>query len=241
MSGVTHDQLLKLQEPFPADDIEWRIGQSGKKNDKVWATALAYVTNRAIQNRLDEVCGPENWKNEFLHRVVGETTSVMCGISIRTNISVEDEFAYGDWVTKWDGAEETDVESVKGGLSAAMKRAAVQWGIGRYLYDLPAGWAQIHDGGKNFAKLKEGGSFKWDPPEIPASFLPANAPAASTPSMSPALAKIKAAYKQIPKDYVTRVEGVEHPLKQWIKDNGTRLETNPELAMQVAKLCEQIE
>ena len=32
---------------------------------KVWATALPYLTNCAIMARVDEVCGPENWKNEF--------------------------------------------------------------------------------------------------------------------------------------------------------------------------------
>ncbi|EPF6937558.1 Rad52/Rad22 family DNA repair protein, partial [Salmonella enterica subsp. enterica serovar Typhimurium] len=38
-----------LDEPFAAEDIEWRIQQSGKTRDgKLWAMVLAYVTNRAI-------------------------------------------------------------------------------------------------------------------------------------------------------------------------------------------------
>ena len=37
-----------LNEPFPVEDIEWRIQQSGDKNGKPWAMVLAYVTNRAI-------------------------------------------------------------------------------------------------------------------------------------------------------------------------------------------------
>ena len=85
---------------------------------------LPYVTNRAIMNRLDQVVGPENWKNEFRP---GPTGGTMCGLSIRIN---------NEWVTKWDGAQETAVEPIKGGFSDAMKRAAVQWGIGRYLYYL---------------------------------------------------------------------------------------------------------
>ncbi|MGH7576528.1 MAG: Rad52/Rad22 family DNA repair protein [Longimicrobiales bacterium] len=35
------------------------------------------------------------------------------------------------------------MESVKGGLSAATKRAAVEWGIGRYLYGIEEGWANV--------------------------------------------------------------------------------------------------
>jgi hypothetical protein len=75
-------------------------------------------------------------------------------------------------VTKWDGAENTDIEAVKGGLSGAMKRAAVQWGIGRYLYDLDEGWANIHDRGRHSAKDKNNKWFKWDPPELPPWALP---------------------------------------------------------------------
>lgn len=120
--------LAKLREPFAADEIEWRIGQAGKSNGKPWARVLAYVTNRAIMDRLDDVCGPENWQNEYR---AGPEGGIVCGISIRVH--------RGEWVTKWDGAENTEIEGVKGGLSGAMKRAAVQWGIGRYLYDLPEG------------------------------------------------------------------------------------------------------
>ena len=122
--------------------------------------ALAYVTNRAIMNRLDEVCGPENWKNEFKAAPDG---GILCGISIK----IGDE-----WVTKWDGAENTDIEAVKGGLSGAMKRAAVQWGIGRYLYKLEESWINANENGAYRGKTKDGTTFKWDAPSLPAWALP---------------------------------------------------------------------
>lgn len=157
--------LDRLREPFAAEDIEWRVQQAGDKNGKPWARVLAYVTNRAIQERLDEVVGPENWQNTFRE---GPAGGVVCGIVVR--ISRPDGTA--EWITKWDGAENTDIEPVKGGLSNAMKRAAVQWGIGRYLYDLDEGWARVHDGGRFSAKGKDGTWFKWDPPELPAWATP---------------------------------------------------------------------
>ena len=49
---------------------------------------------------------------------------------------------------KTDGAENTDYEPVKGGLSDAMKRAASQWGIGRYLYKLGTPWVDVEFFGK---------------------------------------------------------------------------------------------
>jgi len=47
------------------------------------------------------------------------------------------------------GAENSDIEPVKGGLSDSFKRAAVQWGIGRYLYSLGAVWVDVEQRGKN--------------------------------------------------------------------------------------------
>jgi hypothetical protein len=115
--------------------------------------------------RLDEVVGPEAWQNVFKE---GPAGGVVCGLSIR----VVRPDGSADWVTKWDGAENTDVEPVKGGLSGAMKRAAVMWGVGRYLYDLEEGWARVHDGGRYSAKAKDGSWFKWDPPELPGWAVP---------------------------------------------------------------------
>lgn len=158
--------LNKLKEPFPAKDIEWRLQTAGtSKSGDIYAICLAYVTNRAICNRLDDVCGPENWRNEFQK---GPDGGVLCGLSIKVN---------NEWVTKWDGASNTDIEGVKGGLSGSMKRAAsTGWGIGRYLYNLEEGFATIYD--KNSkekayrGKTKDGKEFKWLPPALPAWALP---------------------------------------------------------------------
>lgn len=160
--------LKALCEPFAPNEIEWRIGQSGKNAKGVWAKVLAYVTNRAIMQRLDDVCGPENWRNEYRYERDG---AVLCGISIYVRVPDKD----AEWVTKWDGAENTGVEAVKGGLSNAMKRAAVQWGIGRYLYDLEEGWAAISDNGEHYVgknDKKEMPAFRWSPPKLPSWAMP---------------------------------------------------------------------
>lgn len=157
--------LSKLREPFPAKDIEWRIQSSGIKNGgNPWGKCLAYITSRAIQDRLDEVCGPENWQNEFKPAPLG---GILCGLSIYTG---------NGWVTKWNGADNTDIEAVKGGLSSATKRAGVEWGIGRYLYKLSEGWAIFGDGGAYSAKIKDNNGktswYNWNPPGLPDWALP---------------------------------------------------------------------
>ena len=159
--------LSKLAEPFPAEDIEWRIQSSGMSGGDPWARVLAYVTARAIMNRLDEVCGPENWKASYTHLASG----VMCHLSIRVDTA--------DWVEKSDGAAETAVEAFKGGISSALKRAGAVWGIGRYLYKLESGFAECDKNTKrfpNYAKTKDGQAFSWQAPELPEWALPTPPP-----------------------------------------------------------------
>lgn len=177
-----NEAQAKLAAPFPADDVEWRIGRAGEKNGSVWAMCLAYVTNRAIQNRLDAVFGIDGWRNEY---AAGPEGGVICGISVW-----HDE---RKWITKWDGAPATDIEAVKGGLSDSMKRAAVQWGIGRYLYKLPEGWADCGserspahpNRGSYKDKNKVEHTFWWAEPALPAWALPeGEAPKAASPRPS---------------------------------------------------------
>ena len=155
-----------LTAPFHPYDIEWRISQCGMgRNNAPYAKVLAYVTNRAIMDRLDSVIGPDKWKNEFMPAPGG---GVMCGISIRLN---------DEWITKWDGADNTNIEAVKGGLSGAMKRAAVQWGIGRYLYRLTENYAVISDQGAHYQRASTQGrnqypAFRWDAPKLPDWAIP---------------------------------------------------------------------
>ena len=164
--------LSKLQDPFPAQDIEWRVGQSGKNPKGIFCMVLAYITARAIQNRLDEVCGPGNWQLEKPVVLPLKTVALGCGISIL----IEDQ-----WVTKWDVAEATaaaNIDAAKTGWSGAMKRAGAQWGIARYLYYLDAAFAEVKEEkskGWNWAKLPEkhgAGVYYWLPPRLPAWALP---------------------------------------------------------------------
>lgn len=173
--AVSRRQLEQLRAPFALQDIEWRVQQAGEKNGKVWAKVIPYLNVRAVQDRLDDVCGPELWRNAF-H--AGPAGGVLCGLSIFCEIADADGAQRADWITKWDGAENTDVEKVKGGLSSATKRAGTQWGIGRYMRDLGAAFAKVHEGGRFSAKLKEGKWYKWDPPDLPEWAQP-KAPAAA--------------------------------------------------------------
>ena len=136
----------ELAQPFAPEDLEWRLQRAFE--DKKRGIAVPYVTSRAIQARLDDVVGPDGWYNEYKpwHRA-GQKDAQICGISIC--------FPEKGFITKWDGAEDTDIEPVKGGLSDSMKRAAVQWGIGRVLYSMDVVWVNIEKQGKSWIIPKD--------------------------------------------------------------------------------------
>lgn len=123
--------LYRLSLPFPRAAVHWRVqGKPYERDGKFSAMALAYLDARDVMDRLDEVCGQDRWQSHFEETAKGR---IICRISIDTT-------GQGDWVTKSDGAGDTDVEGEKGALSDALKRAAVSWGIGRYLYRLDSPW-----------------------------------------------------------------------------------------------------
>ena len=106
----------KLAAEFPRDAISWRAQSVTNSGDK--AMALAYIDARDVMERLDTVCGPNNWQDRY--EFAGPKT--ICYLSIKID---------GEWVTKADGAGDTAVEAEKGAISDAFKRAAVKWGVGR--------------------------------------------------------------------------------------------------------------
>jgi len=170
----TDKELLDaLKQPFSANDLDWRVSYAdANKEGKVFASMVAYIDARAVQNRLDEVCGTGGWWNQP-PQYASAGNGVNQGITIKLPEQGE--------VTKWDGADQTDIEAVKGGLSGAFKRAAVLWGIGRYLYDIEQAYVtpklekpQDMDGWLR-TPIKIGGRktvYYIKKPTLPAKFLP---------------------------------------------------------------------
>lgn len=109
--------LKDLQKVIPA---QWRV-QSYSKN-KASGQCVAYIDARDVMKLLDEVVGAENWQDDY--KIVGDM--LIAGIGIKKD---------NEWVWKWDTGSESNMEAEKGHMSDAFKRAAVKWGVGRFLYD----------------------------------------------------------------------------------------------------------
>lgn len=133
----------ELKAPFPASKVSWRVGSTTQ--DKKKGMALAYIDARDVMERLDAVLGMENWQDRY--EVHGAKTICYLSVFLENNGPQDpaSEQSWGRWVTKADAAGDSAVEAEKGAISDAFKRAAVKWGIGRYLYDIESPWVELDD------------------------------------------------------------------------------------------------
>jgi hypothetical protein len=162
------DLSKELQKPFEGMDIDWRVQQAGvSQKGRPYVMAIPYITNRAVQKRLDDVFGVMGWEDCYKETADGK--GFLCGITIH----------HGNRsVTKWDGAEKTNIEPLKGGLSDSEKRAAVKLGIGRYLYQLDVEFAPCtivnsrYDADNYHLDKKTGSHISWTSPTLPLWALP---------------------------------------------------------------------
>lgn len=110
--------LPALKTPM---QYKWRVQSFSKRKPE--ATCVAYIDSRDVMDRLDEVC-THGW-----HRRHSE---------IKGNIYAEIGIVMPDGSVQWrmDCGTESSTEKEKGESSDSFKRAAVNWGVGRFLYDL---------------------------------------------------------------------------------------------------------
>lgn len=119
--------LEKLKEEM---SYKWRVQSVNEYN----ASCVAYVDARDVQNKLDEVCGPDNWQCKFSEH----KNNLFCSIGILCDSkATKDSFTGAKWCWKEDCGIESMVEKQKGEASDSFKRAAVMWGVGRFLYNKP--------------------------------------------------------------------------------------------------------
>jgi len=121
----TLDEKLKYTIPY-----KWKIQSFNKA--KTWASCVAYIDARDVMDLLDRAVEAENWSDKY-YEVRGQ---IMCSLGLRTAIN-------GEFVWKSDTGSAGDIEAEKSVVSDAFKRAAVKWGIGRFLYDLEIQWIPI--------------------------------------------------------------------------------------------------
>ncbi|VTT98345.1 rad52 22 double-strand break repair protein : Uncharacterized protein OS=uncultured bacterium GN=ACD_20C00398G0011 PE=4 SV=1: Rad52_Rad22 [Gemmataceae bacterium] len=215
-----------LSAPFEPKEVKFKPQMV--KNNR--ALAMGYIDARLIQDRLDDVLGVENWQDKYDFLPDG---SVVCRLRLKLG---------GRWITKTDvgsPSEQPDSgDRVKAAVSDALKRAAVKFGIGRYLYRLPAQWVDYDPVKKQLTNL----------PQLPAFAVPKakpqSQPVASVAPKAPKIAaptKLEPVAEEKPQTVVKEAARAEGPKSATgLPSNGQELhrrlqEYDAKLASQ--KLC----
>jgi hypothetical protein len=203
------EMLDRLSLPFDPIDVKWKPqAVSGNR-----ALAIAFVDVRAVSDRLDEVLGMDNWQDAY---EVLEQGSVACRLQVRVN---------GEWIEKQDvgsPSEQPDEgDRMKAAYSDALKRAAVKFGVGRYLYRLPKQWADYDTTRKQFVTT----------PQLPEWARPSARSGANTARQTKGVATVRAMVEKVASVRKTTPDQIETAMLTAIGVKGKKVEalTVPEL------------
>jgi hypothetical protein len=128
----------QLLEPFRMEFIDLKPGAVARENDS--ALALFYADPRAYMERLDEVVGPDNWSARYTIQSSQHASGMICALTILGITKMD--------VADFDPGDTPNV--VTSAAAQCFKRAAVNFGLGRYLYSLPQIWADFDKTRKRF-------------------------------------------------------------------------------------------
>ncbi len=130
-----------LAAPFDPSEVKFKPqAVSGNR-----ALAVPFVDARVVQDRLDDVLGVMGWQDSYECLPDG---AVLCRLRVRVG---------AEWITKEDvggQSEQADEgDRRKAAFSDALKRAAVKFGVGRYLYRFKPQWVDYDPHKRQFLKL----------------------------------------------------------------------------------------
>lgn len=156
---LDQDTYKKLRTPFTVKFINWKINNYNDAKTKAMITF--YLDARAVQHRLNEVLGVGGWsfswteleKDKGVH---GKLTMYILSNDL-SNAKNKDECVLQE-VTREDVgyANNTDkAEWYKDAVSDALKRCAVHFGVGHFLYALPNYWIDLEQQGQKYLSQEQ--------------------------------------------------------------------------------------
>src|SRR5688500_11776665 len=103
-------------------DIRWRVSNTWDKGDTKMGMLVGYIDSRTAMEALDVL--DEKWSSKMEPISLNGESGIRCTLVV-------------NGVAREDVGVASNTEPLKGAFSDALKRAAVHFGIGRELYELP--------------------------------------------------------------------------------------------------------
>lgn len=130
-NALTHEDLKILRAPFSKESLGVKVQNLSK--DRTRAMLVLYLQHTDVQNRLEEV--DPAWTTQVLTEDrIGDTVYVRIRMALKE-------------VTRENVGEGADPKSA---YSDALKRCAMLFGVGRYLYDSPIVWISYDESRDRF-------------------------------------------------------------------------------------------
>jgi hypothetical protein len=138
--------VAALEVPFDQSQIEWRVMNTAKSGQPVRGQVVPYADQRAYTDRLNALFTPAGWTRKYtIHTSANFERSqdkktvakvlVSCELTIfglGSHSATGEEFA-------------DDPNALTAAEAQAFKRAAVCFGLGRYLYYFTGSWVDLDD------------------------------------------------------------------------------------------------
>ena len=146
-TGLSAAVVRKLRQPFAPDALRWKIQTRVNEGQAdPYATVVVYVDARTVAAHLDDVV-PGQWSTEYRAPPVTvgfpalECRLTVCGVT-RSDVGTVESGAR-------PGSDTKDL------YSDALKRAAVQYGVGAFLYRFPQVQARAEKSGQTWYITRE--------------------------------------------------------------------------------------
>ena len=139
--------VKKLRQPFPAEHLRWKIQtRVNEAQADALALVVVYVDARSVTAHLDDVV-PGQWQTEYRSPPVSvglpalECRLTVCGVT-RCDVGTVEPGSKA-------GSDTKDL------YSDALKRSAVQFGVGAFLYRFPQVQARAEKSGQHWYITRE--------------------------------------------------------------------------------------
>jgi hypothetical protein len=144
--------IKKLAAPFPLSSVGFKPQATNKEKTK--AMMVTYIDARAVAERLDEVFPLAWWPEYEVMQHTEDRLVLLCRLHVRLDSYTLTRSDVGESDND-DSEQGKEASRWKSAVSDALKRAAVLYGVGRYVYDLPKPWVEFANGRVTEAGLQK--------------------------------------------------------------------------------------
>jgi len=138
--------VAELEVPFDAAQIEWRVMNTTKNGQPIRGQVVPYADQRAYSDRLNALFTPAGWTRKYtIHTSASfertQDQKIVAKVLVSCELTI---FGLGSHSATGEEFAD-DPNALTAAEAQAFKRAAVCFGLGRYLYYFTGTWVDLDD------------------------------------------------------------------------------------------------